>query len=86
LLAFFSAVVGALFSFAVMGAISLITFNTQDNPFGMLLVNGHIFFAPTVSWTAGFIIGIALIAIGTAFFPARRASKISAANAMRHYE
>jgi ABC-type lipoprotein release transport system permease subunit len=53
---------------------------------GMLLVDNRLFFAPTVVATAGYIVFIVGIAIATAWFPSRRASKLSAANAMRHYE
>ena len=85
-LALFASVAGALLAFAAMWGLSQITFNTQDNPFGMLLVRSHLFFAPTAIGTLGYIILIVGIAVAAAYFPARRASNISAANAMRHYE
>jgi ABC-type lipoprotein release transport system permease subunit len=85
-LALFASIVGAILAFLLMWGSSSIPINAGDNPMGMLLVNGHLFFAPTVFFTAFFIVIIVGIAVATAYFPSRRASKLSAANAMRHYE
>jgi ABC-type lipoprotein release transport system permease subunit len=85
-LAFVSSLAGAVAAFAAMGGLTLLTINAADNPMGMLLVNGHLFFAPTAGAVAAFIVFITALAGATAFFPARRAAKLTAANAMRHYE
>jgi ABC-type antimicrobial peptide transport system permease subunit len=69
-----------------MCVLSFIKINAQDNPLGMLLVDGHLNFAPTVAGTISSIILILLIAAVTAYFPARRAANMSAAAAFRHYE
>jgi len=52
----------------------------------MILVDGHLFFAPTVFAVLFFIILIVGIAVVTAYFPARRAARLSAADALRHFE
>jgi len=86
LLALFASLVGTGGAFAAMRVLSWVTIDTGDNPLGMLLVNSHLYFAPTVIATVAYNALIVVIAIGTAYFPARRASNLSAANAMRHYE
>ena len=85
LLGLFSAVAGTVGAFAAMWGLSSLTFNISDNPMGILLVKGHLFFAPTAPATF-YIIFIMALATATAYFPARRASQLTAANAMRHYE
>ncbi len=86
LLALFSSVVGAAAGFAVMWGLSNMTIDMQDNPMGMLLVEGHLHFAPTVSGTIGYIALILVIAVATAWFPARKAASLTAAEALRHYD
>jgi ABC-type lipoprotein release transport system permease subunit len=86
LLALFSSIIGTAVAFGAMWGLSALTIDPGDNPMGMLLVKNHLFFAPTVSAIILINIVIVAIALGTAYFPSRRASKISAANAMRHYE
>jgi ABC-type lipoprotein release transport system permease subunit len=85
-LALFASLIGAAAAFLAMWALSSLTIDAGDNPLGMLLVDNHLFFAPTVAATAAYIAFIVFIAIATAWFPARRASNLSAATAMRHYE
>jgi len=86
LLALISACIGTIAAFLAMFGISRITINLEDNPLSMLLVDKHLFFAPTPSATVAFILLIVFIALITAFFPARRAAKLSAAEALRHFE
>ena len=69
-----------------MGILSLIPFGVSDNPLGMLLVNKHLYFMPTFGGVAGNILLILVISSATAFFPARAAAKMSAADALRHFE
>jgi ABC-type lipoprotein release transport system permease subunit len=85
-LAFFASVVGAIAAFAAMWGLSSFTIEATDNPMGILLVKGHLFFAPTAGSIAVYIVFIMVIAVATAYFPARRAAKLTAAYAMRHYE
>jgi ABC-type lipoprotein release transport system permease subunit len=85
-LALFSTLAGTALAFGIIAALSFVKIDAQDNPLGMLLVNGHLNFAPTVAATVGYLILIQLIAVATAYFPARRAARMSAAAAFRHYE
>jgi ABC-type lipoprotein release transport system permease subunit len=85
-LTFFASICGTILSFIVMGLLSLIKFNVVDNPMGILLLNQHLHFLPTVSGIIFNIVFILLIAAATAYFPAKRAAKMSAADALRHYE
>lgn len=86
MLALISAITGTLLAFAAMWGLSQLKFKAEANPLGMLLVDGHLFFAPTPGAVAFFIALIVGIAVATAYFPARRAAKLSAAEALRHYE
>jgi putative ABC transport system permease protein len=86
LLALFSSVLGLAAAAAAMWGISKIKINAQDNPLGMLLVNNHIHFAPTLLGTVGYVALIVAIAVAAAWLPARRAAKLTAAEALRHYD
>jgi ABC-type lipoprotein release transport system permease subunit len=85
-LTFIAAIAGTILSFIVMGLLSLIKFNVVDNPMGILLLNQHLHFLPTVSGIILNIIFIIIIAALTAYFPAKKAAAMSAADALRHYE
>lgn len=85
-LTLFASVAGAIIAFAVMGLLSLIPFNLTDNPMGILLVKQHLYFLPTFQGVIGNIILIVMISVVTAYFPARRAAHMSAADALRHFE
>lgn len=85
-LTLFSALAGTVGAFLAMFGLSQITIKTDGSPLGMLLVNGHLFFAPTIGAVLFFIALIVGIALVTAFFPARRAARLSAAEALRHFE
>ena len=86
LLSFFASIAGTILAFILMGLLMLITFDVTDNPLGILLVSKHLYFLPTF-WNVLFnILLILVLTTVTAFFPARRASNLSAAEALRHYE
>jgi ABC-type lipoprotein release transport system permease subunit len=85
-LALFACIAGTALAFGAMWGLAQFTIDAQDNPLGMLLVNGHLHFMPTWLGTFGYLGLILLIAVGTAYFPARRAANLSAAAALRHYE
>ncbi len=85
-LTLFASISGTVLGFILMGILSLFTIDIGDNPLGMLLVNGRLHFVPTLGSIAGNILFILLIALITAYFPARRAAKMSASRALRHYE
>ncbi|HEY1406817.1 MAG TPA: FtsX-like permease family protein [Spirochaetota bacterium] len=86
MLTLFSSIAGTIIAFIVMGGLSLIPFNVTDNPMGILLVKQHLYFMPSFSGVMGNILLIIAIAVITAFFPSRRASRLAAADALRHYE
>ena len=85
-LTFFASIAGTIIAFIVMGLLSLPKFNVVDNPMGILLLNQRLHFVPTFSSIFGNILFIMIIAGFTAYFPARKAAKMSAAQALRHYE
>jgi ABC-type antimicrobial peptide transport system permease subunit len=86
MLTFIAAITGTFAAFIMMGILMLVPFNVTDNPMGILLVNQHLHFVPTFAGVAGNMLLIIAIAAATSFFPARRAAKLSAADALRHYE
>jgi ABC-type lipoprotein release transport system permease subunit len=85
-LGFFSAVAGTVLSFLCMFGLSHIRINGEDNPLSMILVNSHLNFVPTVLSIVSYIMLIVIIAAVTAYFPAKRASDMPAADALRHFE
>jgi len=84
-LTLFSAAAGVVAGFVVMKLLTLMTFHPADNPLGMLLVNSHLYFLPTFMGIAGSVLLIIAIAVGTAWFPARRAANLSPAQALGHF-
>ena len=78
-------VVGVGLAFLGMALLSRITFDLEGNPLGMLFVKGHLHFLPTFAGTALYVVLILLIAAVTAWFPARRAAKLSPSEALRHF-
>ncbi|MBF0303973.1 MAG: ABC transporter permease [Desulfamplus sp.] len=86
ILTFFASIAGTVLAFIVMAGLSEITFHVNDNPMAILLVKEHLHFLPTFSGITGNIALIMFIAVVTAFFPARRAANLPAADALRHFE
>jgi len=86
LLTFFSSFAGIAMAFGVMWSVSRISLDITDNPLGMFLVDGHIYFLPTFIGVLFNVMLIVMIAFVTAYFPARRAARLKAADALRHYE
>ncbi len=85
-LAIVAAALGILLGFGVIGLLSSFTLELKDNPFSMFFVNKHLHFMPTtLAIVANFVIIVA-IAFLIAFFTARRAARLQAAEALRHYE
>jgi len=85
-LALFASLVGAGIALLAMAGISAIPFTMDDNPMGMFLVNSRLYFMPTVVGIAGNISLILILAVVTAYFPSRRASKLAPSAALRHFE
>jgi ABC-type lipoprotein release transport system permease subunit len=86
LLALFASAAGTVLAVMAMLVISRLQFKANDSPLGMLLSDGHLVFAPTAGAVVSFVVLIVGIAVFTAYFPARRAAKLSAAEALRHFE
>lgn len=84
-LALIAALAGTILAFAGMWLLSIPTIQT-NSPLGMLLVNRHLHFAPTVPAFLAYILLILAIAATTAWFPARRASNLQPASALRHFD
>ena len=85
-LAIFSCAAGVALGFLAMWGLSSIPIDLSDNPMGMLLVDGHIFFSPTVGGVLFSVALISLMATATAFLPARTAARLPPADALRHHE
>jgi ABC-type lipoprotein release transport system permease subunit len=84
-LAFFSAVAGLMLALVVMFLLSSFTIETQSI-LGLFLSKRKLYFLPFVSDIVRNIVMILIISTATAYFPSRRAAKLDAAEALRHYE
>jgi ABC-type lipoprotein release transport system permease subunit len=80
-----SCLVGIIAGIILIRSLSLITFNTNNN-LSIILKNNHLFFKLNPLSILGNSVLILLITGITAYFPAVRAAKLSAAEALRHYE
>jgi putative ABC transport system permease protein len=85
-LAFLACAVGILLAFGLMAVLSAFTVDIRDNPFSMFFVNKHLYFVPTVRAIVTNLVTIVLVAFVIAFFTARRAANLRAADALRHFE
>jgi len=85
-LALFSGAAGVVLGFGLIELLSSFTIHASGNPMGVLLVRGHLFFAPTVTGTLGGVVLIAVLSLLTAFLPALRAARLPPADALRHHE
>jgi ABC-type lipoprotein release transport system permease subunit len=84
-LALFACVAGIILGIIGSGLLSLIRIVT-DSPLAILLVNNHLYFKLNFVSMVQNLFLILAITIVTAWFPSSRAAKMSAANALRHYE
>ena len=82
LFASIAGVIIGLILMVILGSISM----DGNSALGMLLVNGKLYFLPTFASILGNVIFITLLTLSTAWFPARRAARLDAARALRHYE
>ncbi|HON09453.1 MAG TPA: FtsX-like permease family protein [Chitinispirillaceae bacterium] len=85
-LTLFSSLAGTVLAFVAMKVLSMFRIDAAGNPVGMMLVNERLYFVPVLSSVILFICLIIAIAVVTAFFPARRAANLSAAEALRHFD
>jgi ABC-type antimicrobial peptide transport system permease subunit len=58
----------------------------KDKPFSLFYINKHLHFMPTALAIVSNFVIIVAIAFLIAFFTARRAARMRAADALRHYE
>jgi ABC-type lipoprotein release transport system permease subunit len=77
---------GTILAFVSMALLKLIKFNMTDNPLGILLLNERLYFLTRISDIALNIFIIMVIALFTAYFPAKRAANMSSVEALRYYE
>lgn len=84
-LTLFACLAGIVLGLTAMGLLSLIKINT-DSVLSILLLNRSLHFVPKASSILSNLIVIILIAAATAYFPSRRAARMKAADALRHYE
>ena len=85
-LAVLAAAVGVALGFGLMGLLHSLSFELKDNPFSIFFVNKHLHFVPTALTIVSNFVIIVAIAFLIAFFTARRAARMRAADALRHYE
>lgn len=86
LLALGATLMGVLLAHGAMALLGSITFVTVGNPLGVILVRGQVQFAPTVQDTLFYIALIVIMALLTAFAPARRAAALQPTEALRHHD
>ena len=86
LLAFFASATGTVLAFLIMQLVGLITFEAGESFLTIFLVDQHLYFLPTLTDIVQNLAIILGITFGTAYFPARRAARMSVAGALRHFE
>lgn len=85
LLTLIASIVGLILAFLIMKVVGFIPIQ-DEGWFSIFLVDQHLHFVPTVNDVVIHLIMIMIITFLTAFFPARRAAKMSVSSALRHYE
>jgi ABC-type lipoprotein release transport system permease subunit len=85
-LSLFSAIAGTIVALITMVILSQFKIDASENALSMLLVNDRLYFVPTALHVIFYILLIICIAVATAYFPARKAANLSAAEALRHFE
>lgn len=82
LLVTFSWLIGVIISLIIMKLLSLIQFS-HDNPLNMLMADRHLYFIPSLGNYLQTLLLILAFGLITAYFPARLASKLKPAEALR---
>jgi ABC-type lipoprotein release transport system permease subunit len=85
LLTAFASLAGIVAAFILMWILGLFHIETESL-LSILLVDQHLYFLPKASTIFGYYILILTMSAVTAYFPARRASNLSAVDALGHFE
>ncbi|MFW6288096.1 MAG: ABC transporter permease [bacterium] len=85
LLTFFACISGIIAGLLVMYGLGTISLNV-NSALSMILKDGHLHFKLNPAGIALNFLVILIIALFTAYFPARKAANMSAVDALRHYE
>jgi ABC-type lipoprotein release transport system permease subunit len=85
LLTLFASIVGIILAFLIMKIVGFIPIH-DEGFFSIFLVDTHLHFVPTLNDVVTNLVMIMIITFLTAFFPSRRAAKMSVSSALRHYE
>jgi len=85
-LGLFASIAGILMAFGAIHLLSKLTFELKDNPLSILLVNGHLYFMPTIADIISILMLILCIVAATAYFPARAAANLSPSSALRYHD
>ena len=85
MLTVFAGVAGIILAFLVMKVVGLIPIH-DEGFFSIFLVETHLHFVPSAVDVVSNLVMILAITFVTAFFPSRKAAKMSVSSALRHYE
>jgi ABC-type antimicrobial peptide transport system permease subunit len=85
MLSFFASLGGIVIGWLIAFILSLVKIRTTSC-IAMLLDGGHIHFVYSFGSTVMYVLLILLVTLVTAWIPSSKASKMSIANALRHYE
>jgi ABC-type lipoprotein release transport system permease subunit len=81
-LTLFAAVVGIVLSFTLMGILSLVPIHTNNEVLTIFLLNERLYFLTDIGAVFLYLVTLAAAAALTAYFPARKASNMTAAEAL----
>lgn len=80
-----SCIAGVVLGMGVIKGLSLIEFNTT-NFLSVILKNKHLYFKPSIMILSSYFLFIMMLTGIITYFPARKAAKLTAVEALRHYE
>lgn len=84
-LTLFACITGIIVGLLAVGGLTLIRIDTSSI-LGILLLDKHLHLVPSLNSILSNLILILIIAAFTAYFPSKKAAKMKAADALRHYE
>lgn len=86
LLTLFACLAGIAVAFILMGILRTIPINAGGSEMGFFLMNNHLYFVTRLRELVRNLVLILGIAFLTAYFPSRKAARLSVVEALRHYE